>query len=122
MPDMPTVQNNPQEKLIVNFVGKTPHVFAYRFWHLEPGQSVWTEFHAGHTQDDMPDHTTTSSALQDGTQIAVVVALGGKKNSRYEFLLIFSHAGVVGHGGAIPFSGTTDKDGAGAKVERVILV
>ena len=115
------VANDADKPIDINFAGQTPHVFAYRMWYRRPGEESWTKFAEGHTEDDQADHHRTGPH-PDGTKIASMVAVGGKKSSLYRFLLIFSQDGQVVQGGIIRESGKTSADGGALKSTRVVLV
>ena len=116
------VANDPGKPMVFSFAGRSPHVFAYRVWVKRPGDEEWTDPGCtGDTQDDVPD-SCDLGALPDGTLMDIPIAIGGKKESRYEGAVIFTQDGAVCHGGVRPFSGTTSDDGGGAEYLRVVLV
>lgn len=105
----------------VNFVGQSPHVFAYRMWFRRPADEEWTEFALGDTEDDVPDHHTTGPH-PDGTRIAINVAVGGKPRSTFRFVVTFSQNGEVVQGGMFVESGRTGENGGGSCKVGVIFV
>lgn len=117
------IANDPDTPMVFNFVGASPHVFAYRVWIRRPVDDGWTTCDCceGDTQDDVPD-TCDLGALPDGTLLDIPVAIGGKKNSRYRGAVVLTQQGAVVPGGVIPFGGTTSDEGAGAEYLRVVLV
>ena len=115
------VENDSDKPIDINFVGQSPHVFAYRIWYRLPGEDSWTIIGDGDTQDDVPDYHGTGPHI-DGTQIAIMVAIGGKKNSMYRYLITFSQDGAIAQGGAIQERGRTSADGGAVRTTKVVLV
>jgi hypothetical protein len=115
------VENDADKPIDINFVGQSPHVFAYRMWYRPPGEDDWTVIGEGDTQDDIPDHHVTRPH-SDGTQIAIMAAIGGRPNSMYRYLITFSQEGAITQGGAIQERGKTSADGGAVKTTKVVLV
>jgi hypothetical protein len=105
----------------INFVGQSPHVFAYRMWFRRPDEEEWTEFALGDTEDDVPDHHATGPH-PDGTRIAINVAVGGKPSSTFRFVVTFSQDGAIAQGGTFVESGRTGQNGGGSCKLMIVLV
>jgi hypothetical protein len=105
----------------VSFVGQSPHVFAYRMWFRRPDDEEWTEFALGDTDDDVPDHHMTGPH-PDGSRIAINVAVGGKPNSTFRFIVSFSQDGGIVQGGTFVEAGRTGDNGGGSCKLGLIFV
>ncbi len=122
MSDLPSpVQNDDALPHDINFVGQSPHVFAYRMFVKRAGETSFTEFAAGDSEDDVPDHHVTGPH-PDATRIVINVAVGGKKNSLFKYIVTFSQGGSVVLGGTFARSGRTGAGGGGGDKISVILV
>jgi len=122
MADLPEpVANDDSRPLDINLVGQSPHVFAYRMWYRRHDDADWSEFAAGDTEDDVPDHNPTGPH-PDGTQIVMNVAIGGKPNSTFRFVVTFGQGGQVVQGGTFVRTGKTGANGGAGRKLTVILV
>jgi hypothetical protein len=122
MSELPqSVANDAGRPLDINLVGQSPHVFAYRMWFREPEAEEWTEFAAGDTEDDVPDHHVTGPH-PDGTHIVMNVAVGGRPNSTFRFVVTFVQGGQAVQGGTFVKTGKTGPNGGGGRKLAVILV
>jgi hypothetical protein len=89
--------------LDLNLVGQTPHVFAYRVWAQQPGETDWILIHEGHTSDDKPEHKQVGP-FPDGTKIITWVSAGGTVPT-FKYLLTYAQRGAMLPGGTIPRQG-----------------
>jgi hypothetical protein len=120
MPTATPLQNDPALPISINFLGQSPHVFVYRFWKKEPGETKFKVIRDGDTVDTVPDQFDVGP-FPDGTRIAWYVGLAGKSKSAYRFSVIFSQAGTVPPGGARTHNGRTRDTGAAEVEDEVVL-
>lgn len=119
---LPTsVQNDAGQSMDVNFVGQSPHVFAYRFWTKAPDATTWTKAQDGNTGDALPDFFSLGP-VPDGTQVAYWVGVGGKAQSVYRFSVIFTQDGAVPAGGTQTHQDSTDDEGGAVVEHEVVLI
>lgn len=121
MPTSTPVQNDAGKSIGINFVGQSPHVFVYRIWKKEPGESKYKTIRDGNTVDETPDHFETGR-FPDGTRIAYWVAIAGKAKSAFRFSLIFAQDSKVPSGGNITHNDTTSAKGGAVIEHEVVLV
>jgi hypothetical protein len=115
------VSNDSSVKHDINFIGQSPHVFAYRIFIKRPQDDDFVEFAVGDTDDDIPDHFATDP-LPDATRVIMNVAVGGARNSAFRYVVTFSQNGAVVLGGTLLRNGRTRANGGGGDQISLILV
>ncbi len=115
------VQNDSGKPIGINFVGQSPHVFVYRFWKKEPGESKYKVIRDGDTVDKTPDHFDTGP-YPDDTRIAYWVAIAGNGKTAFRFSVIFAQDSKVPTGGNMTHNGTTSAKGGAVIEHEVVLV
>lgn len=115
------VQNDPGKAIGINVVGQSPHVFVYRFWKKEPGESKFKVIKDGDTVDEVPDHFDVGP-YPDGTRIAYWVGIAGKPKTAFRFSVIFAQNSTVPAGGNLTHDGTTSAKGGAVVEHEVVLV
>lgn len=117
-----TLENDPQKPLSINLVGRSPHVFVYRFWKKEPTDAKYIVIKDGDTVDTIPDNFTVGG-FPDGTRIAYwVAAASDKAKTVYRFSVIFVQDGSVPAGGDMSHEGTTSSQGSAVVEHEVVLI
>lgn len=115
------VKNNPALPLEINIAGQSPHVFAYRFWHQQPGATTWSMFFEGHTADVTPDFVS-AGPFPDATRIAYWIGIAGKPKSVFKVAVMIGQNGAAVVGGAdIITAKTSDKGGAVAERKALLI-
>lgn len=120
MPSATPLPVDDSKPIGINFVGKSPHVFVYRFWKKAPTDTEFVVICDGDTTDNVPDHFDTGPHPK-GTRIAYWVAVAGKANSAFRFSVIFAQGGQIPAGGDVEHNGKTSADG-GAVVENEVVL
>jgi hypothetical protein len=114
------IENDAAQPVGINLSGKSPHVFAYRFWKKEPGENTYTVIRDGDTVDQIPDHFEVGK-YPDGTRLAYWIGVAGRKNSAYRVSVIFAQNSKVPAGGDLTHNGSTSAKG-GAVVEHEVVL